>query len=406
MSEIKLGIICEGKAHPDKRVPFSPEQCVEIQKRFPHVQVIIQACGHRCFSDAEYQALGLKLSDNISACDILMGIKEVPVEQLIPHKKYLFFSHTIKKQAHNKQLLMAILKNNIQLIDYECLKDINGNRILGFGRYAGLVGSYNGLRAYGIKYHLYELKPAYLCKDKLELEKELDKVQLPNIKILITGGGRVAHGALEILNLLKIKQVSPEEYKSKHFNEVVFCQLHPEHYNIPLNKLMWNHEYFISHPEAHEAAFLQYSKYTDLYIACHFWDSKAPVFFYKQDIQSPDFKISVIADISCDINGPIPTTIRASVIEEPFYDINRKTFEEKLAFSCPDNITVMSVDNLPCELPRDASVGFGNDLLDKVLPHLLQNDEKKIITNASITNNGKLTPLYQYLSDYAAISKI
>lgn len=400
MSEIKLGIICEGKAHPDRRAPFSPAQCVEIQKQFPHVEVKVQSCKHRCFTDSEYQAVGIAVVNNIADCDILMGIKEVPVEQLVPRKKYLFFSHTIKKQAHNKQLLQTILQKKIQLIDYECLKDKKGIRLLGFGYYAGIVGAYNGLRAYGIKNSLFELKPAHLCKDKASVELELKGIKLPNIKILITGGGRVAHGALEILNLLKIKQVRPEEYKSNIFNEAVFCQLHPEHYNIPVNGL-WDHEHFFKYPEQYKANFLSYAKFTDLYIACHFWDPKAPVFFNKQDIQLADFNISVIADISCDVNGPIPTTIRASSIEEPFYDVNRKSFEEQLPFSSPSNITVMAVDNLPCEIPRDSSIGFGKDLFEKVMPHLLLKDQEKIIEHASITNNnGQLTPSFYYLSDY------
>lgn len=400
MSKIKLGIICEGKAHPDKRVAFSPQQCIEIQKRFPSVEVVIQPCLHRCFSDTEYQALGLKLQTNLSDCDTLIGIKEVPINQLIPEKKYLFFSHTIKKQEHNRKLLQAILQKNIQLIDYECLKNPQGHRILGFGRYAGIVGTYNGLRAYGKKYKLFELKPAYMCKDRTEVENEMKKVKLPPIKILITGGGRVAHGALEVLHYLNIKQVRIEEYVNQSFSEAVFCQLHPEDYNASVNGATWNHDHFIAHPEKYKATFLRYAKSTDLYIACHFWDPKAPVFFEKKDVLSADFNLSVIADISCDIHGPIPTTIRASTIEDPFYDINRKTFLEEKAFSALENITVMAVDNLPCELPRDASTDFGQDLLAKVLPHLLGEDEEKIIEHASITYKGQLTQSYVYLNDF------
>ena len=400
MNKIKLGLISEGKAHPDKRVAFTPLQCVEIQKKFHNVEVIIQPSPHRCFADYEYEALGLKLSNNLSDCDILMGIKEVPIEQLIPAKKYLFFSHTIKKQTHNKKLLQAILQKNIQLIDYECLKYKNGNRILGFGYYAGIVGSYSGLLAYGKKHNLFYIKPAYQNHDKNELENELKNIKLPAIKILITGGGRVASGALEILQLLKIKQVSVEEYKNNNFNEAVFCQLDPEHYNIRIDEMLWNIDDFINHPEKYKSTFNNYTRITDLYIACHFWDPKAQVFFHKNDIASSDFKISVIADISCDINGPIPTTLRSSTIEEPFYDVSRKTFSEEAAFSNINNITVMAVDNLPCELPRDSSTGFGNDLLNKVLPHLLEADDEKIIENASITLKGKLTSNYSYLSDF------
>jgi alanine dehydrogenase len=400
MSKIKLGVLCEGKAPPDKRVPFSPQQCIEIQRRFPNTEVLVQNCPHRCFSDTEYTSMGINLTNDFSLCDILLGIKEIPIEKLLPEKKYLFFSHTIKKQLHNRKLLQAILGKKIQLIDYECLKDPMGNRILGFGRYAGIVGTYNGLRAFGIKFKLFDLKQAYLSKNRSELELELKKVNFPPIKILITGGGRVASGALEILNHLKIKQISPEEFLSHSFTEVVFSQLQPQHYNSRIDGLAWNHEHFVKFPNQYKTNFLPYAKFADLYIACHFWDPKSPVFFKPEDIKSNDFKISVIADISCDVNGPIPTTIRASTIENPFYDINRTAFKEELAFSSSQNITVMAVDNLPCELPRDSSIDFGRDLLDKVLPHLLDGDKEKIIEGASITLNGRLTPLFSYLQDY------
>ena len=183
MSTIKFGIIREEKIPCDKRVPFTPEQCKNIMNDYPGVEIFIQPCDYRCFSNEEYTAKKIILKEDISDCDILIGIKEVPKVNLISGKKYLFFSHTIKKQPHNRELLKSILSKNIQLIDYECLVDVNANRIIGFGRYAGIVGAYNGLMAYGKKYNLFELKPAHLCHDKKEVFDQSDKIHLPNIKI-------------------------------------------------------------------------------------------------------------------------------------------------------------------------------------------------------------------------------
>jgi saccharopine dehydrogenase (NAD+, L-lysine-forming) len=396
----KLGILREGKTPPDKRVPFTPLQCKQLLKEYPGLEIIIQPSPIRCYTDDEYGAAGLNLQEDISQCDVLMGIKEVPIDALIPGKKYFFFSHTIKKQAHNKKLIKAFIEKKIAMVDYECLTDINHNRVIGFGRYAGIVGAYNGILGYGKKYNLFNIKPANLCHDRAELEEELKKVHLSNIKILLTGGGRVANGATETLGALKIRKVTAFEFLNCAYREPVYCQLHSKDYYEAKDGSAWNSKDFYSHPQNYLPKFLPYTKNSDLLIVAHFWDPRSAKFFTKEDMKSPDFRISVIADITCDMDGSIPSTLRASTIEQPFYGYNPATEKEDDAFNA-NTVTIMAVDNLPCELSRDSSEDFGKELTERVIPALLGNDATGLVSRATICENGKLTKGFEYLKDYA-----
>lgn len=396
---MKIGIIREGKIPHDKRVAFTPEQCVFIQNNFKDVVIVVQPSEWRSYKDEEYSSKGIEISEDLNNCDILFGIKEVPKKDLIPNKKYVFFSHTIKKQPHNKELLQAIIKNNIQLIDYECLTDAKFNRIIGFGYYAGLVGTYNGILGYGKKYKLFELKSAHLCHDKAELKKELKKVHLPNIKIIVTGNGRAANGAIELLGILGIRRITPFEFTHYSFMEATYVQLHSHNYNEKTDGSGWNTEEFYTHPEKFHSTFIEYTRHCDLLIHCSFWNPHAPILFSKQEMHSPDFRISVIADVSCDINGAIPSTTKATTIENKFYGYNPSTENIEEPFS-NHTITVMSIDNLPCELPRNASEDFGKELIEKVLPALLVDDKNGMIERATITKDKLLMPRFKYLSDF------
>ncbi len=401
---MKIGIIREEKVPHDKRVPFTPVQCKYLLEQHPDLELKVQPCSFRCYSDDEYRAHGIPLAEDLSDCDILMGIKEVPKDFLIENKKYLFFSHTIKKQSQNKGLLQAVIKKNIQLIDYECLTDKQEHRVIGFGRFAGIVGAYNGIMAYGLKYGLYDLKPAHLCHDKKELFRELEKVNLSNIKIVITGGGRVANGAIETLGALGLRKVTPYEFLNYSFREPVYVQLHSEDYHQSKDGSPWSNYNFYHHPDQFECTFSaanSFAQSCDLLIHCTFWDPKAPILFSKAEMRDPMFHISVIADVTCDIDGSIPSTVKASTIEDKFYGYNPFTekIEEPFAAS---TITVMAVDNLPCELPRDASEGFGKHLMERVIPSLIYTDQEDLIARATIAINGKLTDKFNYLSDYIA----
>jgi alanine dehydrogenase len=400
MKSIRLALIREGKTPPDKRVPFTPFQAEEIEQRFPHVKVVIEESPIRCFQDREYRALDLEVKAGVADCDILMGIKEVPIDRLIPGKTYLFFSHTIKKQPHNRKLLQAIVKKNIRLIDYEVLKDNLGNRLVAFGRFAGLVGAYNGLWAYGKRFKKFDLKRAYECFDVNDLKLELRKMKLPPIKIILTGAGRVGKGAMETLDTAGIRKVSPEDFLTKTFNEPVYVQLSSADYHVRKEGGHFNRDEFHREPEKYSSTFLPFTKVADVLLAGAYWNPKAPVLFTRTDMQAADFKIKVIADITCDIEGSIPSTLRASTIDAPLYDYAPATGREMPPLSSDNHVTVMAVDNLPCELPRNASEEFGRDLLDKILQPLLAEDVEGIIARATITKNGALTPTFQYLQDY------
>jgi saccharopine dehydrogenase (NAD+, L-lysine-forming) len=400
MPKIKIGVLREEKSPPDRRVPLTPLECTELQRAFPDIELCVQPSNIRCYSNEEYTAFGISLREDLSDCDILLGVKEVPMDNLMPGKKYFFFSHTVKKQPHNKKLMQALIAKKVQMIDYETLTDLEHNRVIGFGRYAGIVGAYNGIRAYGLRYDLFHIRPAHKCRDKSELEEEMKRVKLPNIKIVVTGGGRVANGVIETLSHLKIRKVTPYEFLHHSFREPVYCQLHSKDYHEAKDGHSWTLKEFFDHPDHYFSTFKPYTKVADLLITAHFWDPQGPLLFTKEEMRSPGFHIAVIADISCDINGSVPSTVKSSTIDEPFYGYNPMTDATDIPFS-KDSVTVMAVDNLPCELPRDASDGFGRDLVERVFPALLGNDPEQMIERASICKDGKLTKGFEYLKDYA-----
>lgn len=395
---MKIGILREGKTPPDKRVPFAPSQCKQIFERYPQVKIVVQPSPVRCFMDEEYEDAGIPLQTDLSDCDVLLGVKEVNVVDLIEGKTFFFFSHTIKKQEYNKKLLKAILEKKVRLIDYETLTYENGLRIIGFGKWAGIVGAYNGLRAFAIRNKMPEPKPAHLCEGLEELIKEARKLDLPPIKIVLTGGGRVSKGSMQLLDSIGIKNVSVKEYlATERFREPVYVQLEPDSYVKHSAGKEFDMQHFFANPQEYERNFMRFTSTTDLLISAAYWDPNAPVLFTREEMLNNSFNISVIADVTCDIEGSIPSTVRASTIEDPFYGYNPATGKEELAFVDAGNISVMAVDNLPCELPKDASIEFGNNLIDKVLPCLMDDDQKKILAKATIAENGKLTEKYNYL---------
>ncbi len=396
---MKIGIVRETKVPPDRRVPLTPVQCRRIMDGYDNTEIFIQPDGFRAYTDDEYRAAGIPLTENLGECDILMGVKEVAIPALMAGKTYLFFSHTAKKQDHNRKLLQTVLKKNITLIDYEYLTTDDNLRVVAFGLWAGIVGAYNGLNAYGHRYRKYKLKPAWKCRDKGELFQQLKLVTPGKIRILITGGGRVAQGAMETLTAGGIKKVTVEDFLTRNFDDAVFCQLDPWHYVKRLDGQEFVLDHFFHFPEEYETTFLPYTSRTDLLIACHFWDPRSPVFMTNEDMKRPDFRIKVIADVSCDINGPIPSTIRPSSITDPYYGYDPVGEKETEAFN-PAGITVMAVDNLPGELPRDASEDFGNKLLAEVIPYLLHSKLGQIIEGAVIAREGHLTEPFSYLDDF------
>jgi saccharopine dehydrogenase (NAD+, L-lysine forming) len=401
MKKIVLGVIREGKVPPDKRVPLTPKQCKMVEAKFPNVEVVVQPSSIRSFKDEEYRNEGVKMSEDLSQCDIIIGVKEVNISDLIPHKKFLFFSHTLKKQAYNRPLLQALLEKKIQMIDYEALKDKHNKRIIGFGRYAGIVGCYNGFRTFGLKHRLFSLKVANRCRDRKEVEEELKKVVLPpDTKIVLTGFGRVGYGAREIMDLLPIKEVSPDEFLSTSFTSPVFTQLEVEDYYAPKDGSVFVKQDFYTDPSSYKSTFARFILQATMYIPCHFWNNNAPYILTKEDLRREGSKLSVVADVSCDIDEPIGCTIRSSSILEPIYGYNPIT-ENEDDWMKEGVVAVMAVDNLPCELPMDASQDFGNELINHIFPALFGEDPDDIIGRASETNlKGTLNPRFEYLTDY------
>jgi saccharopine dehydrogenase (NAD+, L-lysine-forming) len=398
---LKVGILRETKSPPDRRVPLTPPQIIALEELYPDVEFFVQPSDFRCYSDEEYEYLNIPLKEDISDCDILMGVKEVDRRTLIAGKIYLFFSHVAKKQPYNREMFRDLADKKITLIDYEYLSTGSGQRVVAFGRYAGIIGAYNGLRARGIKTNVFKLKPAYQCHDLDEMWAGLRLIELnTGLKILITGEGRVSHGAMETLNVANIVQVSPDEFLARDFDVPVFSRIGPDHYTRHRSGLKFDFKYFTEFPGEYESTFLPFTRVTDILITGHFWDPRSPLFITRDDMKQPDFRISVIADISCDINGPIASTIRAGTISDPFYGYNPHLGIEEPAFSRPSNITVMSIDNLPGELPRDASLDFGKQLMGNVLHDLLSGSVSEMIGRATILKGGQLTKEFSYLNDY------
>ena len=397
---MKFGIVKERKNPPDRRVVFTPSELVRLQKEHPEATIKVEASDIRVFADELYSDLGIEVTTDMSDCDVLFGVKEIPVDALIPNKKYFFFSHTIKKQVHNRKLLQAILEKNIELYDHETIVDANNRRLIGFGRYAGIVGAYNGLRGFGIKYELFNLPKVETLKSKDDLIARLKRQTLPNIKIVLTGHGKVGMGAKEILDGMKMKQVTTTDFLSKNYSEPVYTQIDVLDYNKRIDgTITSDNNDFYKNPQLYISDFERFSKVADVFMAGHFHGNDAPDILTQDMLKAADCKIKVVADISCDVDGPIACTVKASTIAEPFYGY--LPFENKEApHTHPGSILVMAVDNLPCELPKDASEGFGEMFMEHVIPAFFNGDKDGILQRAKMTENGKLTERFQYLQDY------
>ncbi|MFY0629971.1 MAG: alanine dehydrogenase [Flavobacteriaceae bacterium] len=396
---MKFGIIKERKNPPDRRVVFSPQKLQEFQQLFPEANLQVEASDIRVFADELYTQAGVEVARDISDCDVMIGVKEVPIDSLIPNKKYFFFSHTIKKQPYNRDLLRAILEKNIELYDHEVIVKENGARLIGFGRYAGIVGAYNGFRAMGLKQETFQLPKAENLPDQQALIDELNKIEIGNIKILLTGSGKVAHGSKEMLDAMNLKSVSVDDYLNKDFNEPVYCMIDVLDYNKRKDGRVLTNRDLYNNPQDYESDFMRFAKVTDYFIAGHFYGDGAPFLFTRKDAKSKDFKIRLVADVSCDIDGPVASTIKPSTIADPIYGYDAQT-ESEVDYKSENAITVMAVDNLPCELPKDASEGFGELFLEHVIPAFFNDDKDGVLARAKMTENGQLTQRYSYLQDF------
>ncbi len=396
---MKFGIIKERKTPPDRRVVFTPEELVRLKTEHPEAEIKVESSDIRIFPDSEYAKAGIEVATDMTDCDVLFGVKEVPVDALIPNKKYFFFSHTIKKQPYNKKLLQAILAKKIDLYDHETIVDTNFKRLIGFGRYAGIVGMYNGIRAFGTKFDLFKLPKAETLQHREDLINRLKRITLPPVKIVVTGKGKVGNGIKEMLDAMKIKEVSIENYLTKNYSDPVYTQITVLDYNKRKDGKPSEKYDFYNNPTEYTSDFARFANVSDIFMAGHFAGNDAPVILSREMLLSKDNKIRVIADVSCDVDGPIESTIKASTIAEPIYGYLPSEHKEVDIFH-PSAIVVMAVDNLPCELPKDASEGFGEMFMEHVIPAFFNGDKDGILQRAKMTENGQLTERFKYLQSY------
>ncbi|MDD5149218.1 MAG: NAD(P)-dependent oxidoreductase [Flavobacterium sp.] len=396
---MKFGIIKERKNPPDRRVVFSPDELARIKQLYQGVSIKVESSDVRIFIDDQYSNMGIEVTNDISNCDVFFGVKEVPEDYLIPNKSYFFFSHTIKKQPHNRKLLQALLEKNIDFYDHETLVDSHNRRLIGFGKYAGIVGTYNSIRAFGIKFELFKLPKAESLSGKEALITHLKRLILPPLKFVITGTGKVGSGVKEVLDALKITEVTVENYLTKNYTQPVYTQIDVLDYNKREDGRVLDFNDFFQNPQEYVSDFERFTKVSDIYITGHFHANEAPKILTREMLQSKDCKIKVVADISCDVNGPIACTLRSATIEEPLYGYLPIENKEVDIFH-PAAIVVMAVDNLPCELPKDASEGFGEMFMEHVIPAFFNGDKDGILQRAKMTEKGKLTPRFSYLQDY------
>jgi len=399
---MKIGVIREGKVPPDSRVPLTPEQCILLKEKFNH-EVVVQPSSGRCINDEEYLKVGVPMSEDLSDCDILMGVKEVPKDQLIPDKVYFFFSHTIKEQVYNRDLLQKVLSQNIQLLDYEVLTDDKGKRLIAFGVFAGMVGAHNALWTYAQRNGSFEFPRMKDLFDYNAAKALYNKTEFPPVKIALTGSGRVGSGAAQVLRDMGIKGVKPESFLLDKFDYPVFTILNCQEYAAAKDGRPFVKAEFYEKPKEFKSIFAPYSAVADIMINGIYWDNDAPAFFTVEEMQSDKFNIKVIADVTCDIApiSSIPSTLFASTIADPIFGFDPFK-NEAVAPHGKGIIDMMTIDNLPNELPRDASLSFGNQFLEKIAPELDDMENSDIIRRASVTKDGGLGECFGYLDGYVA----
>ena len=397
---MKIGIIREGKTPPDSRVPLTPKQCAALNEH-KNVEIVVQPSPNRCYSDEAYKNAGITLQQNLEDCEVLMGVKEVPIEQLIPNKTYFFFSHTIKKQSYNRDLLLAVMEKNIRLLDYEVLTNEKGQRLIAFGKFAGMVGAHNGMMTYGNRTGKFQLQQMKNFHDYAAAKEFYQSLKLPALKIVLTGTGRVANGAAKVLKDMKVQKVATEDFLENEFQNAVFTQLECEDYATHKDGKSFDREDFFQNPQNYESIFAPYTESSDLMINGIYWDNRAPAFFTKEQMKDKDFRIKVIADVTCDIApvASIPSTLRASTIANPVFGYDPMSETEAVPYQS-EVVDMMTIDNLPNELPRDASEAFGEQFMEHIFQPLLTQEEGGVIERATVAEGGDLGKHFEYLRDY------
>ena len=405
---IKIGLLKETKTPVDNRVALTPQEIINLQIKYPNAEFFVQKSELRAYHDEEYAKFGIPVVDSVEDCDFLFGIKEADINTLLRGKHYFFFGHIAKQQPYNRPLIKKMVELGITFSDYEYLVDDNNHRLCAFGWWAGVVGTYNSMRAYGIRYNKFELpKP----DRKFTLEKLMDNLTKIADKccsrIIVTGNGRVSQGAQFVLEKIGAKKLTPEEFLHNNSGPtcITYTVLDADRLVKPIDK---NKEFsfndFIDHGDDYVSDFAKYSYKADMLISGHFWSPGHPVYLDNTLLKDPKMSIKIIGDITCDIQGSIMSTLRSSTHDDPFYDFDPDTLSEKPAFSSDKYITVMAVDTCPNALAIDTSEYFGKMLSQYVFPLILEGHlEDPVIRRATILEKGKLTDHYIYLKEYAGL---
>lgn len=399
---MKIALIKETKTPVDNRVALSPKQVADLNKKFSQHEIVVQASDIRAFSDDEYRTEGVRVVENVDDCDILFGIKEAKIESLISNKYYFFFGHIAKMQEYNRPLLQAFMQKHITFCDYEYLVDDNNIRVCAFGWWAGVVGVYYTLRGYGLKHKLYKLpKPDHRFTLD-QLLNALKSIELPKVKLMVTGAGRVSQGAQYVLNHIGAQKMTEEEYLAKDkVDHLSYCFADVDRLVKRKDGSAFSWNDFTHNAKDYESDFMRWAKMTDVLICAHFWGPEAPVYLGEDDLRNKDMRIRMIGDVTCDIKGSIKSTVRPATHDDPYYDYNPITEHDELAFSSPDNITVMAVDTCPNALAMDTSEYFGKMLIQHVFEPLLKGESSEVINRSMILKKGVLTPRFDYLTDFA-----
>ncbi|MDP8204390.1 MAG: bifunctional lysine ketoglutarate reductase /saccharopine dehydrogenase family protein [Candidatus Tenebribacter mawsonii] len=427
----KLGIKKETKNVWERRVPLNPIAVQDLIKK--GFEVVVQPSETRIYKDEEFKVVGAKLCDDLSDCDFIIGVKEIPMKDLIPGKPHLFFSHTIKGQDYNMPLLQKILDDKITLLDYEKIEDEKNRRLVFFGKfagYAGMVDTLHGLgqrlnQQYNIETPFLKIKHSYQYEsiadaiDQISvIGKEIEQHGLPAeitpLNIFLLGYGHVAQGCQEILAALPILKVSPdqlEEYSKNYEDNKIYLTVFKEE-NLVERKDGAKFELldYFRNNSAYKSHLEKYLKYCSVYMNAIYWTSQCPVFLpnsYLKEVQNNNPKLIIIGDITCDIKGSVQATVKSTWPDNPVFILNSETEKETDGYK-GEGFAIMAVDNLPCEFPKEASDCFSEALMPFVEQMLLNDYSKTIndstlpneIKSACITHNGELEENYKYLEEF------
>ncbi len=430
-----VGIRHEDKYKMERRVAISPKQVRKIVKDHD-LKFLVESSPKRIFTDNEFKDAGAEIVNELSLAPVIFGVKEMPVSFFEKGKTYIFFSHVIKGQEYNMPMLKKMMELGCNLIDYEKIENEEGKRLIFFGKYAGLAGMINSLWSLGLRLKelgyetpFLKLKQSHKYNSLEEAKNDISEVgfeiaekglpkELCPLTIGITGYGNVSIGAQEIAQLLPIMEISPVELLKLKGNKnlpdnvlykIIFKE---EDLSEPIDeKNEFELQDYYQHPEKYKSQFEKYIPHLTVLMNCMYWDARYPRIvtkqYLKQLFKNNNPKLIVIGDVTCDPNGSIECTHKGTEIEDPIFVYNPATDTYEMGAK-GDGLLIMPVDILPSELPRESSISFGDAMLRFVNVIVSTNYDvpfeflnlPKPIKKALIIHKGKLTPDYEYISEY------